>query len=79
MFQERVGSVVTYVDRDGQEHQALVIFEWGSCLNLVYVHKPFEANPSGGYQGADSMGFERKVETSVPRYESDMGSFYYKE
>lgn len=64
------GSSVVFVDSEGKEHNALVIHEWETCLNIVYVN-PLKENE-------DSFGNERIKETSVPYYEEGMSGFYIK-
>lgn len=60
------GSRVTYVDREGKRHNALVTIPWATCLNIVYV----------GERHGDSYGNELLRETSVPYQEKGMSGNY---
>lgn len=67
----RIGDVVTFIDADGNPHNALIIHDWGSSLNIVFV------NPTG--DNDDSFGNERVLHTSVPFFQEGMSGFYIKE
>jgi len=66
MSQEKVGQIVEFVDKNGVHHNALIICQWRTTLNLVYVDKT----------GEDSYGYNRRLETSVPYFEEGMDGFY---
>jgi len=62
----KIGDVVTYVDREGKRHSALVIHNWESCLNIAYVLPDQD----------DSWGNLIQRETSVPFYQEGMSGNY---
>ena len=61
----KIGDVVTFVDRTGRFHNALVIHVWGNFLNIAHVGV-----------GTDSFGNEIVKETSVPYREKGMSGYY---
>lgn len=61
------GSNVIFVDSDGEEHNALVIHDWQTCLNVAYAGTE-----------EDSFGKVIVRETSVPWFEEGMDGFYVK-
>lgn len=65
----KAGDVVKYVDRDGNVHNALVIYVWQTCLNIAYVD-PEVSN--------DSYGNAINKETSVPFEQEGMSGNYIK-
>jgi len=63
------GSAVTFVDHEGEEHNALVVRAWSAAMNIAYVGKEEEE---------DSDGRIVVRETSVPFFEEGMKGFYIK-
>ena len=61
------GSIVEFVDREGNEHNALILHVWVGSLNIAYVGTE-----------EDSHGRVIVRETSVPWHENGLGGFYVK-
>lgn len=56
MEEYKVGDVVTFVDVDGNPHNALVTYVWQTCLNVAYVSEDEK----------DASGHKILTATSVP-------------
>lgn len=70
------GSNVQFIDKEGKEHNALVIHVWETTLNVVYVEPNKSQRQSK--DESDSSGNHRIIETSVPWFENGMSGFYVK-
>jgi len=69
----KIGNACIFVDGKGKEHNALVLWNWTYCLNIIYVDVDEEKVK------ANSSGSGVAVETSVPYYEEGMRGFYIKD
>jgi len=67
----KIGNACIFVDRDGRERNALVIWTWKTCLNIICVDVDGIT--------ANSYGHGTIRETSVPYFEEGMKGFYIKD
>lgn len=61
------GSRIDFTDKEGKEHNALVIHAFDTCLNIAHVDPDNSDN---------SFGNNIIKETSVPYFEEGMKAFY---
>jgi hypothetical protein len=69
MREVQIGDVVKFVDSLGRVYNALVIYVWPSCVNIVYVDSYRE-------EGNDNYGAQRRYVTCVPWKSEGMSGCY---